>query len=153
MQSWRSRFPFQRGTRRPLFQSVGMMPVFQAKHRTAFNDKSTAVPPILRSSAWMPQIPGALPHFNRFTASCVSTNKAGLQLIGGSAIGIVTPDIQLDSWWINLVQPLKVTGPMGLHFGLLCQKPTTLRSNCSTPKDGLGGMQCAISPVCRTRIT
>ena len=38
----------------------------------------------------------------------------------------------------GLVQPLKVTGPTGLHFGLLCQEPTTLCSNCSTLRDGLG---------------
>ena len=89
-QSWRSPFPFQRGTTRPLFQSVGTMPVLQTEHRTACNVMRTAFPPALRSSAWMPQIPGALPHFKRFTAACVSTNEGGPQLIGGSAIGIVT---------------------------------------------------------------
>ena len=52
---------------------------------------STAFPPALRSSIWIPQIPGALPHLNRFTAACVSKNEGGPQLIGGSAIGIVTP--------------------------------------------------------------
>ena len=57
-----------------------------------------------------------------------------------------TTDIQLDSWWISLVQPLKVTGPAGLQFGLLCQEPPTLCSNCSTPRDGLGGKQCTNSP-------
>ena len=46
-------------------------------------------PPHLRSLAWMPQIPGALPHFKRFTAACVSTNEGGSKLIGGSTIGIV----------------------------------------------------------------
>ena len=64
-----------------------------------------------------------------------------------------TLDIQLNSWWISLVQLLKVTGPVGLLFGLLCQEPTTIPSNCSTPKDGLGGMQCINSPEKRTRIT
>ena len=64
-----------------------------------------------------------------------------------------TPDIQLDSWWISLVQPLKVTGPAGLHFRLLCQEPNTLCSNCSTPRVGLGGTQCANFPVSRMRIT
>ena len=49
-----------------------------------------------------------------------------------------TPDVQLDSWWISLVQLLKVTGPADLHFGLLCQEATTLCSNCSTPRDALG---------------
>ena len=58
-----------------------------------------------------------------------------------------TPDIQIESWWINRVQSLKVTGPVGLQFGLLCQEHTTLRSNCSTPRDGLGGTQCVNSPV------
>ena len=154
MQSWRSPFPFQRGTTRPLFQSVGMMPVFQAELRTACNHMSTAFPPSLRSSTWMPQIPGALPHFNRFTAVCVSTNKGGSQLIRRSAKGTVTPpDIQLSSWLISRVQPLKVTGPAGLHFGLLCQEPTTLHSNCSSPRDGLCGTLCANSPVSRMRIT
>uniref|UniRef100_A0A8C4NJS7 PHD finger protein 14 n=1 Tax=Eptatretus burgeri TaxID=7764 RepID=A0A8C4NJS7_EPTBU len=32
------------------------------------------------------------------------------------------------------------------HFELLCQEPTTLCSNHSTPRDGLGGMKCANSP-------
>ena len=80
-----------RWTEIPLFQSVGMMPVFQAEHRTACNDTSAAFPPALRSSARMPQIPGALPHFNRFTTACVSSNEGGPQLIGGSAVGNVTP--------------------------------------------------------------
>jgi len=91
LQSWQSPFPFQRGTTWPLFQSVGMIPVFLAEHRTAYNDTSTPFSPALRSSAWMPQIPGALPHFNQLTAACVSTNEGGSQLIGGSAFGIVTP--------------------------------------------------------------
>ena len=64
-----------------------------------------------------------------------------------------TPDIQHDSWWISLVQMLKVTGPAGLLFGLHCQYPTTLHSNCSTLRDGLGGTQCVNSAVRRTRIT
>ena len=68
-----------------------MMPVFLTEHRTACNDTSAAFPPTLRSSAWMPQIPGALPHFNRFTAAGVSTNEGGPQLIGGTAKGIATP--------------------------------------------------------------
>ena len=29
-----------------------------------------------------------------------------------------TTDIQLDSWWISLEQPLKLASPVGLHFGL-----------------------------------
>jgi len=68
-----------------------VMPVFQRENRTACNDISTAFPPALRSSPWMPQIIGALPHFNRFTAAHVSTHEGGSQLIGGSAIGIITP--------------------------------------------------------------
>jgi len=91
LQSWRSPFPFQRGRTRLLFQSVEVMPVFQAEHRTACNYRNTAFPPALRSSAWMPRIPGASPHFNRFTAACVSTNEGGPQLIGGSTVRTVTP--------------------------------------------------------------
>ena len=124
LQSWRSPFPFQRGKTRHLFQSVGMMPVFQAEHRTACNDKSTTFPPALKSSAWMPQIPGALHHFNRFTAACVSTNEDGSQVIGGSAIGIVTSlTFNSTAGWIGLEQLPKATDPAGLHFRLLCQKP------------------------------
>ena len=51
------------------------MHVFQTVYRTACDDVSTAFPPALRSSAWMPQIPGALPPFNWFTTACVSTDK------------------------------------------------------------------------------
>ena len=78
-----------------------------------------------------------------------------------------TPDIQLDSWWISLVQPLKATGTAGLHFGLLWQEPTTHCSNYSPPKNGvvllgsvklwvyppnkiLGGTQCAKRITLRT---
>jgi len=87
----------------------------------------------------MPHVLGAFPHFNRFTAVCVSTNEGGPQLLGGSAIGIeISPDIHLDIWWMSLVQLLNVTGPAGLHFVLLCQEPTTLYYNCSTLRDGLG---------------
>ena len=118
------------------------------EHRTACNDMSTAILPALTSSAWMPQITGALPPLNWFTAACVSTNEGGSQLIGGSAIGIVyTPNIQINSWWVSLVQPFNVTGPAGLHFGLLCQAPIILLSNCSIPRDRLGGMQCMNSSV------
>ena len=60
------------------------------EHGTPCNDMSRAFPPVLGSSAWMPRIPGALPHFSRFTAVCVSTNESFLQLLGGSAIGKVT---------------------------------------------------------------
>ena len=63
-----------------------------------------------------------------------------------------TPDVQLDSWWISLVQPLKVTDPAGLYFGLLSQQRTTLRSNCSILRDGLGGTQWVNSPESRMRI-
>ena len=112
------------------------MSVFQAKHRTACNDTSAAFPPALRSSAWMPRIPGALPHFNRFTTACVSTSEGGPQSIVGSAtmigLDISTPDVQLDIWWISLVQLLKVTGAVCLHFRLFCQEPTTLCSHCNT---------------------
>ena len=64
-----------------------------------------------------------------------------------------TPDIQLNSYWVSLVQPLKVIGPAGFHFRHLWQEPTTLCSNSSTPRDGLGGTHCTNSPVSRTRIT
>ena len=63
-----------------------------------------------------------------------------------------TPDIQLNSWWISRVQPLKLTGSVGLHFGFLFQEPNTLHSNFSTPRDGFGGTQCVNSPGTRTRI-
>ena len=43
-----------------------------------------------------------------------------------------TPDILLNSWWVILVQPLKVTSTAGLHFRLFCQEHTTLLSYCST---------------------
>ena len=52
--------------------------------------------------------------------------------------GSNTTDMQLNSCWVSLVQPLKVTSLAGLHFGFLCQEPTTLRSKCSSPRDGLG---------------
>ena len=54
LQSWRSPMPFQRKTTRPLFQSVGMMPVFQTEHRTACNNMNAAFSPALRNSSWMP---------------------------------------------------------------------------------------------------
>ena len=153
MQSWQSPIPFQGGTR-PLFQSVGMMPVFQAEHRTACNDTSAAFPPAFRSLAWMPKIPGALPHFNRFTeVLCFHERRWTTVDWRVSNRDCNTSDVQLDSWWISLVQPLKVTGPAGLHFGILCQEPIFLCSNCSTPRDGIGGTQCMNSPVSRTRIT
>ena len=41
LQSWRSPFLFERGTTRLLFHSVGMMPVFQAEHRTVCIDMRT----------------------------------------------------------------------------------------------------------------
>ena len=63
-----------------------------------------------------------------------------------------TPDIQHNSWWISLAQPLNVTGPAGLHFRLLCQEPTTLRSNSSAPRNTLGGTQCTDFPGSRIRI-
>ena len=53
--------PFPERDNMPLFQSVEIKPVFLAEHRTACNDMSTAFPPAMRSSAWMPQIPGAHP--------------------------------------------------------------------------------------------
>ena len=148
---WRSPFPYQRGTTRPFFQSVGMMPVFQAEQRTACNDMSTAFPAALRRSTWMPQSP-SLPHFNRvnqcfhkqrwITVDWRVCKRDSKPLTPNSIAG-----------WNSLVQLHKVAGPAGLHVGLLCEEPTTLRSNCSTLRDGLGGTQGTNSPVSRTRIT
>ena len=126
-----------RGALLSLFQSVGMMAAFQAEHKTACNDTSAAFPPALRSSAWMPQIPVASPRFNRFTAARFHKRRWTIVDWRVSNRDCNTLDVQLDSWWIRLVQPLKVTGPAGLHFRLLCQEPTTLCSNCSAPRDGL----------------
>ena len=126
LQSWRSPFPFERETTRPLFQSVGMMPVFQAEHRTASNESSAAFPPALRSSAWMPQIPGALPHFNRFTAACFHKRRwTTFDWMVSNRDGN-TPDIQLNSWWISLLQPLKVTVPVCLHSDSSVKSPHPL---------------------------
>jgi len=128
--------------------------VFQSEHRTACNDMSAAFPLALRSSAWMPQIPEALPPFQPVHCSlCFHKQRWTTVDWKASNRDCNTPDIQLDSWWISLVQPLKVTGLAGLHFGFLCQEPTTLCSNCSTLWDGLGGTQRVNSPVSRTRIT
>ena len=138
LQSWQSPFPFQRGTMRLLFQSVGMMPVFQAEHRTACNDTSAAFPPALKFSMdatdpwsftpFQPVHRSLCFHKQRWTTVGWRVNNRDCN----------TPDVQLNRWWISLVQPLKGTGPAGLHFGLLFQEPTTLCSNCSTPRDGLG---------------
>ena len=116
---------------------IGCMAGSDQSTNIACNDTSAAFLPALRSSAWMPQIPGALPHFNWFTAACFHKKWTTVdwRVSNGDSN---TPYIQLNSWWISLVQPLKLSGPTGLHFGLLCQDPTTLCSNCCTPRDGLG---------------
>ena len=67
----------------------------------------------------MPQILEALPHFNRFTAAYVSTNEGGSVDWRVSNRDSNITDVELNKWWVSLVQLLKVTGPAGLHFGLL----------------------------------
>ena len=54
-----------------------------------------------------------------------------------------TPDIQLDSWWISLVQPLKVTGPADLHFVRgISYSPRAFPDRVST----LAAVLAAVSP-------
>jgi len=59
--------------------------------QTCMQWHGTAFPPALRSSTWMPQIPGALPPFQPVHRILCFHKRRGSQLIGGSAIGIVTP--------------------------------------------------------------
>ena len=97
----------------------------KSRLKTTCNDMNTAFPPALRRSAMMPQIPRALPLFQLGHCSlCFHKRRWTTVDRSVSNRDCNTPDIQLDSWWISLV--------------LLCQEPTTLCSNCSSPRDGLG---------------
>ena len=118
------------------------MPVFQAEHRTACNDMSAAFPPALRSSASMPQIPGALPPFQPVHRSlCFHKRRWVTVDLRISNRDCNTPDIQLDSRWISLVHPLKVTGPAGLHLRLLCQEPPIIQPG---PATLVNDIQCTL---------
>ena len=52
-------FPFQRGTIMARFQSVGMTQYFQMSVKRGRSQLMIGAPPLFRSSAVMPQIPGA----------------------------------------------------------------------------------------------
>ena len=148
LQSWRSPFPFQRGTTRHHFQSVGMMPVFQTEHRTTCS--GTSISTSLEKFSMDATNPRSFAPFHR--SLCFHKRRWTL-LIGGSAIRIVTPLTSNLTAGGSAWYSRSVTGPAGLHFGLLCQEPTTLCSKYSTPRDRLGGTQCANSPLSKMRIT
>ncbi|KAG2455904.1 IL17B protein, partial [Polypterus senegalus] len=76
-----------------IFQSVGMMIVSQMKAKIACNARRTALHPEWRSSLQIPQIPAAFPTLSWFTTCAISVRLCGSQLIGGSASGIVDPEM------------------------------------------------------------
>ena len=137
LQSWRSPFPFQRDKKAPLTISWDDACV-PGRAQNCMQRHEYSISISLEKFSMHATDPRSFTPISTGSPQPVFPQReGGLQLIGGSAIGIVTPGIQFNSWWISLVEPLKVIGTVGLHFQILCQEPTTFCSNCSTPRDRL----------------
>ena len=128
---------------RPSSSQLGLCLYFK-EHKTACNSTNTAFPPALRSPAWMPQIPEDLPPFRPVHRSPYFHKRRWVTVDWRvSNRDSNTPEIQLNSWWVSLVQPLKVTGSMDLLglkeiFQVLSQLPDFInvcgeRRGCCLP--------------------
>ena len=81
-------FPFQSGRIMAMFQSVGMTQYFQISVKRGSSQLMIGAPPDFRSSAVMPQIPGARFVFSFRIAADISSAVGGVESIEGSGVAL-----------------------------------------------------------------
>ena len=81
-------FPFQSGRIMAMFQSVGMTQYFQMRVKRGSSQLMIGAPPYFRSSAVMPQIPGARVVFSFRIAADISSAVGGVESIEGYGVAL-----------------------------------------------------------------
>ena len=98
MQSDFGPFPFQSGIIMARFQSVGMTQCFQMSMKRGNSQVMMGAPPDVRSSAVMPQIPGARFVFSFRIAADISSAVGGV-----APVGSFGHDDWIE-WWGRVVE-------------------------------------------------